>query len=122
MNKYKIRCWDGMTATVKGTTHKLILKNGEKVSVIVHRPCGSDDKYWCVSDRETGLQICGTKEYNSFICDNYFCGLDTKEQVLLTAVSKLNVYLCENGKTFAEFKQKRLEEINYVEKGRRKNI
>ena len=114
MKKYKIVFHDGMTAMVKGTTHKLILKNGEKVSVVVHRPCGSEDKYWCVTDRETGLQICGTKEYHSFICEDYFRGLDTKERVLWTAVSKLNAYICDNDKTFAEFKQKRMKEVNNV--------
>ena len=114
MKKYKILLHNGMTAFVKATTHILTLKNGEKVSVIVHRPCGSDDKYWCVSDRDTGLQICGFKEYHSFICEDYFRGLETKERALWTAVSKLNTYICDNGKMFAEFKTKRMNEVNNV--------
>ena len=112
MKKYKILLHDGITAFVNATTHKLTLKNGEKVSVIVHRPYGLDDKYWCVSDRDTGLQICGFKEYHSFICEDYFRGLETKERALWTAVSKLNAYICDNDKTFAELKTKRMNEVN----------
>ena len=114
MKKFKIATRDGCLAYVKASSHKLILKNGEKVDVIAHRPYKSNDSYWCVSEKETGFQIVGWKEYHSFICEDYFRGLDTKERALWTAVSKLNNYLCDKGKTFAEFKEKRLKEVNNV--------
>lgn len=111
MKEYKISLRDGETAYVKGTVHNLVLKNGEKVKVIAHRPFKSEEKYWCVTDMESGYQICGTTEYYCFICSSYFRGIDTKERALFTAVSKLNEMVVENGKTFAETRKERMEVV-----------
>lgn len=102
MKKYKIQLED-KEVLVEATTHKLILKNGEKVSVIVHRPYGLTEKFWCVSDRITGTQICGWNEYFGFLkfCD-YFRGLDTKEHALWTALAKMNISICDRGKTYVD--------------------
>ena len=111
MKEYKISLGKGETAYVKGTVHNLILKNGEKVKVIAHRPFKEEEKYWCITDMESGYQICGTTEYHYFICPSYFCGIDTKERALFTAVSKLNEMVVKNGKTFADKRKERMEVV-----------
>ena len=109
MKEYKISLGKGETAYVKGTVHNLILKNGEKVKVIAHRPFKSEEKYWCVTDMESGYQICGFSEYHYFM--NNFFGVDTKENALFTAVSKLNRLVSEKGKTFADKRKERMEVV-----------
>lgn len=111
MKEYKISLRDGETAYVKGTVHNLILKNGEKIKVIAHRPYKGEEKYWCITDLESGYQLCGTTEYKTFFYGDLSDRVYTKEKALFYAVYKLNIMVVDKGKTFAEFRDERIKSI-----------
>lgn len=115
MRKYKILTADNKEDTIKGLPWTLVLENREEIDVFIHRPYHSKCKYWCVSDVETGMMICGYYEHWCPGVGNYNCGVDTKENALKTALNKLNQYtseLCMSFKKIKEIRTKELEAKN----------
>lgn len=111
-SRAKIILRDKTYGTVSGYKKTIWLSTGEVIQVLVHRPYESKTKeYWVVTHIETGLQICGSSEWYTFLAPDYYCDLSSVDSAVETARQKLNSYMASREETFEELMNKRLNKI-----------